>query len=184
MQLYKLPKPGSKSEFVSDGFVGKVCPAKYKQCRPGRYVQRVNLLVTYEACFHQSFDTLSLTSSMASSSIFHASGLERDYRQDEFPTRQDEFPARQDEFPTAYSHNGQTLHHEDPQFIPGIKSDLPLHKSTTKSRSRLCGLRKSTFWLVAILLVLLVFTGVGAGVLGSRMRSSGPERCVLCSGIK
>ncbi len=31
-----------------------------KTCHPGKYVQTFNLL-TYEACFHQSFDTLPLT---------------------------------------------------------------------------------------------------------------------------
>lgn len=76
----------------------------------------------YEAGFHQSFDIAATyfipwpkAQSLAQSSIFHTSGLERDYRQDEFPTRQDElFPTRQDEFPTAYIPNdGQVLHYED-----------------------------------------------------------------------
>lgn len=129
-----------------------------------------------------------LTSSMAQSSIFHASGLERDYRQDEYPTRQDEFPTRQDEFPTAYRPNSQTLNHEDPRALSSeINAKLPLHKPVTKPRGCLCGLRKSTFWLVAILLVLLLVIGIGAGVLGSRMRISEHKRCVLtilCSGIK
>lgn len=99
---------------------------------------------------------------MAQSSIFDASGLERD--------------CRQDELPTVYSHNDQTLHHENPHVISEINSDLPLHRPATKPPGRLCGLRKSTFWLMALLLVLLVFTGVGAGVLGSRMRSSEQKR--------
>ena len=160
-----------------DRFLGKVCTARYKNCRPGNYVQRVSLL-TYKACFYQSFDPLLLTSSMAQSSTFHASGLERDCRQDEFPTRQDEFPTRQDEFPTAYNYNGQTLPYGESSLISEINSSLPLHKPAIKTRNRVCGLRKSTFWLVATVVVLLVFVGVGAGVLGSRISSSEQKRCV------
>ena len=111
---------------------------------------------------------------MAQSPTSHASGLERDYRQDEFPTRQDEFP-------TVYNHSAQTIHHGDPRVISEINSDLTLYKSATKTRSRICGLRKSTFWLVVIVVGLLVFTGIGAGVLGSRIASSGNKRRVLCS---
>lgn len=105
-----------------------------------------------------------------------ASGLERDCRQDEFPMWQDELPARQDEFPTAYNHSGQnsgqSLHHGDPPVISETHS-------ATKPRSRVCGLRKSTLWLVVIVIVLLVFTGIGAGVLGSKIKGSEKTRCVL-----
>lgn len=121
---------------------------------------------------------------MARSPFTHASGLERDCRQDEFPIRADEFPfptRQDDEFPTAYSPNsGQTFQHEDPQVLSEkTKSNLPLHQlATTKTRRRLCGLRRSTFLIVAVLLVLLVFTGIGMGVLGSRLRISEQKRCV------
>lgn len=109
---------------------------------------------------------------MARSPISHDSGLERDLRQDEFPTRQDEFPI-------TYSPNGQTLHHEDPRVLSETKSNLPLHQLATKTRGRICGLRKSNFLLVAVLLALLVLTGIGVGVLASRLKNSEQKRCVL-----
>lgn len=117
---------------------------------------------------------------MAQNPALHASGLERDDRQDEFPTTwQQEFPTRQDEFPTAYNPSGQTLYNGDPRVITEINSDILSHKSATKPRSRVCGLRKSTLWLVVIMIVLLVVFGIGAGILGSRINSSQKSRCVL-----
>lgn len=120
---------------------------------------------------------------MAQSPMIPASGLERDYRQDEFPTRRDEFPTRQDEFPTACNHSGQTLHHGDRRIISEVHSDLPLHKSAIKARSRVCGLRISTFLLVVTVVVLLLFSGIGAGILDSRAASSEKKGCVLSSSI-
>lgn len=121
---------------------------------------------------------------MAQSPISHDSGLERDCRQDEFPTRLDDFPMRQDEFPTTYSPNGQTLHYQDPRVLSETKSNLSIHQLATKTRGHLCGLRKSIFLLVAVLLALLVITGIGMGVLGSRLKISEQKRCVFHSGAE
>lgn len=130
-------------------------------------------------------------------STFHPSGLERDCRQDKFPTRLDEFPTIEDEFPTAYiPNNAQVLHYEDPHVISEINPDLPLtlhqqQQPAIESQSRLCGLRETTFWLVLILLVFIVFGAVGAVVHGLRMKRSEKQRCVnyycivlYCSQVK
>lgn len=114
------------------------------------------------------------------------SGLERDCRQDEHPTRD---LGRQDEFPTAYNIAEESFHNADPPIMPNIISDLPLPKPAPKTQKRVCGLRVSTFWLVAIVAVLLVLTGVGAGVLGSKISSKkddtyNRERYVLRNGKK
>lgn len=113
------------------------------------------------------------------------SGLERDSRQDEAPTR---YLGRQDEFPTALENRGQHLNHVDLPIKSQAGPDLPLYMPTTETQSRVCGLRVSTFWLVATVIVLLVLAGVGMGVLGSRITtetndSAEQNRCVLRSEI-
>ena len=115
-----------------------------------------------------------------------ASGLERDYRQDEFPTR---YLGQQDEFPTAYNPTAKSSHDVNPPIIPSTISDLPLPKSAPKIQRRVCGLRASTFWLMSTVVILLILAGVGAGVLGSKISSKKEdtvkqERYVLSSRIK
>ena len=95
-------------------------------------------------------------------------GLERDCRQDEYPTRD---LGLQDEFPTAYNIAVKNFHNADPPVMPNTVSDLPLSKSASKIQKRVCGIRASTFWLVTALVVLLVVAGVVAGVLGSKISS-------------
>lgn len=99
-----------------------------------------------------------------------ASGLERDYRQDEFPTR---YHGQQDELPTVYRVYSAGANH------------LPIGNSDEKSNpvSRICGLRKTTFWLCITVILLLVLGTLVGGVLGSMVGSkkkSGSEtkRCV------
>lgn len=114
------------------------------------------------------------------------SGLERDCRQDEHPTR---YLGRQDEFPTAYNIAEKSVHNMDLPIMPNTISDSPLSKSAPKVQRRVCGFRVSTFWHVSIVVVLLVLTGVGAGVLGSKISSkkddtSEQKRYVLSIEIK
>ena len=114
---------------------------------------------------------------MAQSPVLHGSGLERDCRQDEFPTR---YLGGQNDSPTAY--NNIVVQ----PVMPEKNSNLPSHKSAAENPKRVCGLRISTFWLTVIFLGL---AGVGAGVLGSRITSkkndsSEPKRCVRSSGLE
>ena len=111
---------------------------------------------------------------LSSSSMDHGpelsyqSGLERDRRQDEARAK---YPGREDdEFPTAYD-------------MSQASQDLPSHMPITEIRSRVCGLRVSTFLLLATVIVLLALAGVGMGILGSRIKSgrndsAGQNRCV------
>ena len=100
--------------------------------------------------------------------LSYQSGLERDPRQDDASAK---YPAREDvEFPTA----GEKSH---------ANQDLPSHMPRPRTRSRVCGLRVSTFLLLATVIVLLVLAGVGMGVLGSKINnerndSAGQNRCV------
>lgn len=115
---------------------------------------------------------------------FEVSGLERDYRRDDHPTRE---LGRQDEFPTACNIAEKRFQNVEPPIMPNIISDLPLPKPAPEIQKRVCGLRVS--WLVSIVVVLLVLTGVGAGVLGSKVSSKKDdtykrERYVLRNGKK
>lgn len=97
-----------------------------------------------------------------------ASGLERDRRQDGFPTR---YTGQQDEFPTAYrptSLSGLPINHVD-------QLPLPVKPNT----GRICGLHKSVIWLGILAGFLFVLLVVGGGVLGSliaKSRGSGFEK--------
>lgn len=92
-----------------------------------------------------------------------ASGLERDYRQYEFPTAC---------CPT------------DPSVLPNNYLDpLPIPQtSPTPIASRICGFRKSEFWLGILGFVLFVFIVVGGGVFGSLLAKKkipdSEKRCV------
>lgn len=113
------------------------------------------------------------------------SGLERDTRQDEAPTR---YLGTQDEFPTACDNSGQDLNYVDSLVKPQAVQDLPSHMPINETRSHVCGLRVSTFLLLAMVIVLLGLAGVGMGVLGSRItsernNSAEQNRCVRWSGI-
>ena len=100
--------------------------------------------------------------------LSYQSGLERDPRQDEARAKH---PGRKDdEFPTAHDNSDAS-------------QDLPSYLPITETRSRVCGLRVSTFSLLATVIVLLVLAGVGMGVLGSKINnerndSAGQNRCV------
>lgn len=91
--------------------------------------------------------------------VLIGSGLERYLRQDEAPMRD---LGRQDEFPTALV---------DSPVKSQTGPILPAYTSMREPKSRVCGLRVSTFRLVATVIVLLVVAGVGMGVLGSRIIS-------------
>lgn len=108
---------------------------------------------------------------MAQGSPAIASGLERDRRQDEFPTR---YTGQQDEFPTAYRPTSLSvlpINHVD---------QLPLQKPPVKPNTgRICGLRKSVIWLGILAGFLFVLLVVGGGVLSSliaKSRGSGFEK--------
>ena len=124
---------------------------------------------------------------MLESSKSEAPGLERDCRQDEYPTRD---LGLQDEFPTAYNIAVKNFHNADLPVMPNLTvADLPLSKSASKIQKHVCGLRASTFWLVTTLIVLLVVAGVVAGVLGFKISSKNngavnPERYVQSKRIK
>lgn len=105
--------------------------------------------------------------------LLYESGLERDRRQDEAPTR---YLGRQDEFPTARDNSGEYLNHVDMPVISQTDPNLPSHISKTETQRHICGLRVSMFWLVATVIVLLILTGVGMGVLGSKITSKRNDR--------
>lgn len=100
--------------------------------------------------------------------LLYESGLERDCRQDEAPTRN---RGRQDEFPTARDNSGEHLNYVHLPVISQTNSNLPSRMSITETQGHICGLRVSTFWLVATVIVLLFLAGVGMGVLGSKIKS-------------
>ena len=86
------------------------------------------------------------------------SDLQVDDRQDEFPTVQESLD---DEFPTVYQHQLQ------PQQNSGSPSvQISDHSSSSKSNlgDRICGLRRSTFWLGLALAVVLVISIVGISI--------------------
>lgn len=95
--------------------------------------------------------------------VLLGSGLERYRRQEEAPIR---YLGRQDEFPTALV---------DSPVKSQTGSILPAHASIREPQIRVCGLRVSTFRLVATVVVLLVIAGVGMGVLGSRITKKGND---------
>lgn len=103
-----------------------------------------------------------------------ASGLERDYRRDEFPTR---YIGQQDEFPTVRCPT-------DPSVLSNNDLDqlrIP-ETSPTPIASRICGFRKSEFWLGILGFVLFVFIVVEGGVFGSLLAKKkipdSEKRCV------
>lgn len=117
------------------------------------------------------------------------SGIEVHTQQDEFPSSyvtnsQDEYPTahRQDEYPTAY--NASPPYHAAIQAGPrGENRDArSLKKSAGELKakeSRICGVRRSNFWLGLAVGVLVVVVAVGGGVLGSRMgKASGSKTYV------
>ena len=109
------------------------------------------------------------------------SGLERDRRQDQFPTRYTE----QDEFPTACS-LPTTIYIANPGNIGEVDQPVVIEKPSTKVELRTCGLRKRTAvrFTVFILGLLVVMGVVLAAYLGSKVAlmddRSGSElkRCV------
>lgn len=82
------------------------------------------------------------------------SELQRDDRQDEFPTT---YRGNQDEFPTTY--------HVHPVTQYRYISALPTNPSSTKNL--IFGLRKITFWLSLLAATILVLGVVGSSVAGS-----------------
>lgn len=117
------------------------------------------------------------------------SGLEIDTRQDEFPSAyvtnlQDRYPTphRQDEYPTAYNVNPPYPAQEARprgEDWDGRSVEKPAGQLKAEE-SRICGIRRLTFWLGLALGALIVVAAVGGGVLGSRMgKGSGLKRCVL-----
>lgn len=105
---------------------------------------------------------------MAQGPTLHDSGLERDCRQDEFPTR---YLSGQNDFPIPNNNIGNSLHYVAQPVISEPDLNLPLRQPTIESPRQVCGLRASTFWLVVTVIFLLILMGVGAGVLGSRITS-------------
>lgn len=117
---------------------------------------------------------------MAQGSPVIASGLERDYRQDEFPTR---YLGEQDEFPTA-------CRPTDPSGLPNNFLDqLPIQETPpAPTTSQICGFRKSEFLLGILAFVLFVLLVVGGAVMGSllarkKSHDSEKKRCV-CVDVK
>lgn len=108
---------------------------------------------------------------MALGSPVIASELERDCRQDEFPTR---YTGQQDEFPIACRLEGL------PVLPINHLDQLPLPEPRAKpNTSLMCGLRKSVVWLGILTGVLFLLLVVEGGVLGSfiaKSRSSGHEK--------
>lgn len=147
-----------------------------------RQSQLIWFLTLCRTCFHQPFEILPCPPSMAQGPTLHDPGLERDYRQDEFSAR----------YPSGLIPNnniGNSLHHVAQPLISETDLNLPLRKSATENPRQICGLRVSTFWRVVTVIVLLILSGVGAAVLGSRSTGRGnnsPERkrYVRCTGIK
>lgn len=97
--------------------------------------------------------------------------------QDRYPTvcGQDEYPTaiRQDEYPTAY--NADTKKAEPTQKNGGsLETSAGGLKANVESR--ICGVRKLTFWLGLAMGVLIVVVGVVGGVLGSTIRKGAESR--------
>lgn len=123
------------------------------------------------------------------------SGLEIDIRQNEFPSAyvtdiQDRYPTAhlQDEYPTAYNVHPPYPAANQEGRLRGEDWDGQLEKPSGQVKaqeSRICGVRRLTFWLCLAMGGLVVVVGVGGGVLGSRMgNGSESQRCVLTSGAK
>lgn len=105
-----------------------------------------------------------------------ACGLERDYRRDEFSTR---YLGQQDEFPTP-------CRPTNPSVLSNNHLDQPPIPQTSPTpwpiANRICGFRKSKFWLGFLGFVLFVVIVVGGGVFGSLLAKKkipdSEKRCV------
>ena len=102
-------------------------------------------------------------------------------------TQQDDFPSSyvtdlQDQYPTAYNVSppySAAIQEVGPRGENGRSMEKSAGQLKAKE-SRICGVKRLTFWLGLAVGVLIVVVAVGGGALGSRTRKgSGSKRCVL-----